>query len=644
MAQHSDQTASSRPDPIGRIVGYVGAALAVAVSLSALYTSGFGALPPDVHRTVLVFICGAILVMTRQSLATRHAPATSSGMMLCWLADAALVGVLALAAWWFHPVFTRIEEEFGSPEGVDILIGFLGLAAVLEVGRRVWGFPILIVTSLFLAYLIFGNYLPTSIGHFPYETSAIIETIWFSYSGVFSTILGIVLNLVFVFIVFGVMLEATGAGASLLKIAFTLTGRFRGGPAHAAIVASGMFGMMSGSTVANVVGTGTFTIPMMKQRGFKPAFAGGIEATASSGGQIVPPIMGAAAFVMADLVGVPYLMIATAALIPAALYYFNLFTSVTIEARKQGIEPVPAAERPKLVRDDFLRSFMFLLPILAVVLTLLSGRSPSLAGFIAVLTVIGTGFFNPEFRSDPMRLVRGLVAAGINASGVLIAIAMIGVIIGTMNMTGAGLKFASYIEYLGQGQLFLSLVLAMIGALMLGMGMPTLPAYLIIILVLGPAIEAMGLSLLTIHMFVFYYGVASSITPPVALAAYAAAPIAGADPLRTGVMAVRLGAAKFLVPFMFAFNPDLLLIETFDPFSFALVLSRTLLAFWLLATVMAGFHLKPLSWLEMAVRVVAAALLLLSFSWSQLAGLTLAVIVIGVHVAARPQLSKENAQ
>ncbi len=644
MADQTDKTALPYHDPVGRIVGYVGAAMAIAVSLSALYTSGFGALSPDLHRTIMVFACGALLVMTRYSLAGRVTPATQGGLWLCWAADAALIGALGLAVWWFHPVFFRIEEEFGSPENWDVLIGFLGLASVLEIGRRVWGFPILIVTCLFLAYLLFGNYLPTGIGHFPYETSAVIETIWFSYSGVFSTILGIVLNLVFVFIVFGVMLEATGAGASLLKIAFSLTGRFRGGPAHAAIVASGMFGMMSGSTVANVVGTGTFTIPMMKQRGFKPAFAGGIEATASSGGQIVPPIMGAAAFVMADLVGVPYLMIATAALVPAGLYYFNLFTSVTIEARKQGIEPVPAAERPQLVREDFFRSFMFLLPILAVVLTLFSGRSPSLAGFIAVVTVLLTGLFNPDFRREPLRLVRGLVSAGINASGVLIAIAMIGVIIGTMNMTGAGLKFASYIEYLGQGQLFLSLVLAMIGALMLGMGMPTLPAYLIIILVLGPAIEAMGLSLLTIHMFVFYYGVASSITPPVALAAYAAAPIAGADPLRTGVMAVRLGAAKFLVPFMFAFNPELLLVETFDPISFALVLGRTLLAFWLLATVMAGFHQKPLTWLEMAARAAAAALLLLSFGWSQMAGLALAVIVVGAHSAARPQLAKENVQ
>ncbi len=204
-----------------------------------------------------------------------------------------------------------------------------------------WGLPLLIVTLVFMCYLLFGHLLPTSIGHFQFSGQQIVETLWFGYAGIFSTIMGIVLNLVFVFVIFGVLLEATGAGDSLLKIALAATGRTRGGPAHGAIVASGFFGMMSGSTVANVVGTGTFTIPMMKKRGFKPEFAGGIEATASSGGQIVPPIMGAAAFVMADLVGVPYLMIATAALVPAFLYYFNLFMSVTIEARKQGIEPLP---------------------------------------------------------------------------------------------------------------------------------------------------------------------------------------------------------------------------------------------------------------------------------------------------------------
>lgn len=628
---------------LNQTIGLLGAAVAVAVSLSAIYTAGFGALPPDIHRTAAVLICAFVLVASKYGLAHILKPQSHGGLWACWMTDAVMIGALGLASFWFHRVFPLIENEFYSPQTLDILIGFAGITALLEVGRRVWGLPLLIVTLVFMCYLLFGHLLPTSIGHFQFSGQQIVETLWFGYAGIFSTIMGIVLNLVFVFVIFGVLLEATGAGDSLLKIALAATGRTRGGPAHGAIVASGFFGMMSGSTVANVVGTGTFTIPMMKKRGFKPEFAGGIEATASSGGQIVPPIMGAAAFVMADLVGVPYLMIATAALVPAFLYYFNLFMSVTIEARKQGIEPLPKSELPTLTRVDFYKSFSFLLPIFAVVLVLLSGRSPSFAGFSAVITVLVTGLFNPELRRDPMRLVRGLVNGGINAASVLIAIAMIGIIIATMNSTGAGLKFASYIEYLGQGQLFLSLFLAMVGALLLGMGMPTLPAYLVIILVLGPAIERMGLSALTIHMFVFYYGVASSITPPVALAAYAAAPIAKSDPLRTGIMAVRLGAAKFVVPFIFAYNPTILMIEVFDPLEFALVMLRTLLAFWLFATVMAGFHRALLTRGEMAVRTGIAILLLLSYAWAQVGGLLLAAVVLGLHYY-RTQNQKEGSK
>jgi TRAP transporter 4TM/12TM fusion protein len=632
MADVPLQQPSFDGDALSRALAIVGSVLAAAVALSALYTSGFGALPPDLHRTTALFACCAILILIKHNLVARHQISSPTMRGLAWAADLALLGIIGFGCYWFHPTFAAIENEFYDLQVLDIAIAGAAIAAVLEIGRRVWGLPLLIVTGIFLAYYLWGHLLPQSIGHFPYSAAQVVEQLWFGYSGMFSTIMGIVLNLVFVFVLFGVLLEATGAGASLLKIAVALTGRTRGGPAHAAIVASGFFGMMSGSTVANVVGTGTFTIPMMKRRGFAPHFAGGIEATASSGGQIVPPIMGAAAFVMADLIGIPYSMIAVAALVPAGLYYFNLFASVTIEARKQGIEPIPVDELPKLDRMDFLRSISFLAPIAVVIITLVSGRSASLAGFAAVLTVVGFGVFNPDLRRDPLRLVRGLVKAGQNASSVLIAIAMIGIIIATMNGTGAGLKFAGYIEYLGQGQLFLSLFLAMIGALLLGMGMPTLPAYLVIILVLGPAIERMGLSPLTIHMFVFYYGVASSITPPVALAAYAAAPIAESNPLQTGIMAVRLGAAKFVVPFIFAYNPTLLLIEVFEPVTFALVLARTVLAFFLFATVMAGFHRTALSWPETILRTFAAVLLILSWEMAQVIGLALAVAAIAYHL------------
>lgn len=625
-------TDDTSPFYLQNLIGLIGKILAFGIALMALYTAGFGALPPDLHRTFALVISAFVLMATKFGLSHQLRPNSQAARALCWLVDFGLIGVLGFASYWFHKIKFLIDDEFYTPNTFDILIALAAIGAVLEIGRRVWGLPLFIVTTLFLSYYLFGHLLPVSVGHFEYSWSQSAETLWYSYAGVFSTIMSIVLNLVFVFIVFGILLETTGAGEALLNISLALTGRTRGGPAHGAIVASGFFGMMSGSTIANVVGTGTFTIPMIKKRGFKPEFAGGIEATASSGGQIVPPIMGAAAFVMADLVNIPYLMIALAALVPAGLYYLNLFLSVSIEARKQGIEPLSAAELPKISRTDVIRSLSFIIPILVVIATLVSGRSASLAGFFAAVSVVITGALNPNFRARPLIIIQGLVRGGINAASVLIAVAMIGLIIATMNSTGAGLKFAAYIEYLGQGQLFLSLVLAMLGALILGMGMPTLPAYLVIVLILGPAIEQMGLSLLTIHMFVFYYGVASSITPPVALAAYAAAPIAQSDPLKTGIMAVRLGAAKFLVPFVFAYNPTLLLIETFDPVTFALALCRTVLAFWLFATIMAGFHRTSLSWTEISLRFVACVLLLLVYPIAQSVGGILGIALIVFHI------------
>ena len=293
---------------------------------------------------------------------------------------------------------------------------------------------------------------------------------------------------------------------------------------------------MSGSTVANIVGTGTFTIPMIKKRGFSPTFAAGIEATASSGGQIMPPIMGAAALVMADLTGVGYLNIIVAALLPALFYYFSLFSAVTVEARRQSIEIQPLTVDDKITSTDVINSILFAAPIAVVIGSLLLGLSTSAAGFYAVVVLLVLSVVNADVRRDPMRVWRSFLKGAESGATLLIAIAAIGILVGSLDSTGLGLKLANVIASVRGDGLFSALVVAMIGALILGMGMPTLPAYLIIILVMGPAIQELGVSMLTAHMFVFYYGVASSLNPPVAIAAYAAAPIAGATPLMTAYM------------------------------------------------------------------------------------------------------------
>ena len=462
-----------------------------------------------------------------------------------------------------------------------------------------------------MIYLLFGKDMPGILAHTGFSLTEVAEALWYNTNkGVFGSVTNIVLSTVFIFIVFGTLLEGTGAGATLLKFAFLATRRTRGGPAHAAILASSMFGTMSGSTVANIVGTGTFTIPMIKKRGFSPTFAAGIEATASSGGQIMPPIMGAAALVMADLTGAGYLNVIIAALLPALFYYFSLFSAVTVEARRQGIEVKPLTMDDRITRVDLINSVLFVGPIVTVIGSLIAGFSTSAAGFYAVVVLLLLSIINPEVRRNPLRVWTSFLDGAKSGATLLIAIAAIGILVGSLDSTGLGLKLANVIASVRGESLFSALLVAMIGALVLGMGMPTLPAYLIIILVMGPAIQALGVSMLTAHMFVFYYGVASSLTPPVAIAAYAAAPIAKANPLLTALMSFRLGMAKFIIPFIFAFYPTVLIVEEFNLFPFIWIIARTCFCIWLFSSALSAYDRGKLTLLEIILRFIAAFALL----------------------------------
>ena len=465
------------------------------------------------------------------------------------------------AIWSFFFVQTQMETALYDVTRADAWPALAGLIVFLELCRRLWGWGLFGVGAFGVLYLLYGQDLPGIMAHTGFSLKEVAEALWYNTNkGVFGSITNIVLSTVFIFIVFGVLLEGTGAGDTLLKFAFLATRRTRGGPAHAAILASSMFGTMSGSTVANIVGTGTFTIPMIKKRGFSPTFAAGIEATASSGGQIMPPIMGAAALVMADLTGVGYLNIIVAALFPALFYYFSLFAAVTVEARRQGIEVQPMSVDDRITRVDLINSVLFLGTDCSRSSAVWSPgsrprrRASMLLSFLLALSVI-----NPDVRSDPMRIWRSFLKGSQSGATLLIAIAAIGILVGSLDSTGLGLKLANVIATVRGESLFSALLVAMVGALVLGMGMPTLPAYLIIILVMGPAIQQLGVSMLTAHMFVFYYGVASSLTPPVAIAAYAAAPIAGANPLMTAFMSFRLGMAKVHHPLclrLLSHDPD----------------------------------------------------------------------------------------
>ena len=579
---------------------FISISAALALSIIAIYASGFALIDPKFHRA----LCCALALITIVFLPYRKIENSIKFLISRITLDFLIIVFGILTVLKFYDVQYILENELYDVTYFDGLYSIVGLGIFIEVCRRSWGYALFFVGVFAVIYLYFGSHFPSFLQHSGFNERLIGENLWYNMNkGVFGTITNIAVNTVFIFILFGVLLEGTGAGHTLLKFAFILTRRTRGGPAQAAILASSMFGTMSGSVVANIVGTGTFTIPMIKKRGFTPTFAGGIEATASSGGQIMPPIMGAAALVMADLTGINYLSIALAALIPALLYYFSLFSSVTMEARKQNIEIKELDIDSRITVRDWINSILFVVPIFLVIFSLLFGSSTSRAGFYAVISILVLSFINPEIRKNPVKLLNSVIKGGTQGAKLLIAIVVISMLVGAIDSTGIGIKLASFMNELRGDSLFLSLTLAMIGALVLGMGMPTLPAYLIIIVVMGPALQNLGVSVLIAHLFVFYYGVASSLTPPVALAAYAAAPIAGSNPIITSLMAFRLGIAKFIIPFAFAYYPCLLIIENFSWFEFISIVPRLLISIWFINSALAKFDFTKLSWIEVILRL-----------------------------------------
>ena len=579
---------------------YISILSALALSIIAIYASGFALIDPKFHRA----LCCALALITIVLLPYRKIEHSIKFLISRITLDFLIIVFGILTVLKFYDVQYILENELYDVTYFDGLYSIVGLGIFIEVCRRSWGYALFFVGVFAVIYLYFGSHFPSFLQHSGFNERLIGENLWYNMNkGVFGTITNIAVNTVFIFILFGVLLEGTGAGHTLLKFAFILTRRTRGGPAQAAILASSMFGTMSGSVVANIVGTGTFTIPMIKKRGFTPTFAGGIEATASSGGQIMPPIMGAAALVMADLTGINYLSIALAALIPALLYYFSLFSSVTMEARKQNIEIKELDIDSRITVRDWINSILFVVPIFLVIFSLLFGSSTSRAGFYAVISILVLSFINPEIRKNPVKLLNSVIKGGTQGAKLLIAIVVISMLVGAIDSTGIGIKLASFMNELRGDSLFLSLTLAMIGALVLGMGMPTLPAYLIIIVVMGPALQNLGVSVLIAHLFVFYYGVASSLTPPVALAAYAAAPIAGSNPIITSLMAFRLGIAKFIIPFAFAYYPCLLIIENFSWLEFISIVPRLLISIWFINSALAKFDFTKLSWIEVILRL-----------------------------------------
>ncbi len=591
-----------------------------------------GPFPMEFFRATFFALC--VLVVGLGLKGPGGAPASA------WLrgVSALAVVVLLVAAQSYYVVSIEIDSAmflFGPRESAMALAAS---AAVLFFCWRIWGGAVAGLGVLGVLYLLTGPYWPGPLKTIAGDLHELLaQNLWYSLdTGILGSTFAIVITTVFPFIILGAVLEGVGAGESMIRIAFAMMKRTAGGPAHAAVLASGLFGTVSGSAVANVVGTGVVTIPMIKRRGFTANFAGAVEAAASTGGQIMPPIMGAAALVMADYVGVSYLTIVVAVLVPAVAYYLSLFFMIMFEARRLGIRADASASGvPEPNTQDYLNLLLIFAPLLLIVALLVAGMSASGASISAIALLFPLSFINPSIRQQPMKLVHALRDGGITFAGLLTAIAAVGIVISTLSATGVPVKFGVLMASALEHSMLVALLVVAAGCILLGMGMPTLPAYVTVAAIALPSMQALGLAPLTAHMFVFMIAVASTITPPVAIAAYAAASISGGKPIGTAIQASRIGIMIFLIPFAFAYEPLLLTVAQagadFTWPRYLALLAQLLLSMYVLASALIGFDRHRLPWWQIAVRLSAAALMFSAQSTLEWLGVVVALASLAGH-------------
>ncbi len=532
---------------------------AVTLVCLTLYTAFFGVFPDGIQRSahlllvmVLVFVT-ALQRTLDPDFGTQHR--LTRIISTLWIIFALIGTAVATGHQLFN--FDAINDRYGSITQYEILFGAILVIVLFDACRRTIGWPIVLLAGMFLLYGLLGAYLPDPLGHRGYSLKRVASQVYLGGGGIFGTPLGVSATFVTGVVVLGALLEKTGAGQVLMDFATAMTGRMRGGPAKAAVVGSSLMGMISGTAVANVLTTGPISIPLMRKSGYRKEAAGAIEAVASTGGQLMPPVMGAAAFIMAEFTETSYLVIAKAAFLPAVIFYAVLLAMVHFEAAKRNI---PILRDADSVTDwgSILKHSYLLLPLPVFVSMLLNGYSIMLSSFWAIVASVLVSYLDKATALSPRRMVETCITAAHAVIPVAVACAAAGVIIGIITLTGVGLKFSTLVVALSGGSLPLALVLTMLTCLILGMGLPTAAAYILVATLVAPALVDLGVSLLAAHLFVLYSAMLSSITPPVALAAYAAASIAQGNPLKIAVLACQFGMAAFAVPYFFVYDPAIL--------------------------------------------------------------------------------------
>ena len=602
--------------PTGWMIGFVIAVALVAMSVYHFYASGFGLVRELVHRGIhLSFVLGLVFLLFGLRKSDNNMPPQAwyrfDGVPLIDM----IFAILAVMAAMYLPLLpaAALAQRVGNPSSSDVFMGTALLLLTLEATRRSVGPTLPIIGLFFIAFAYFGPWMPGALKHGGASWLGIINHLYMTNQGVYGIAIGVMAQYVFLFILFGVLATRIGLGQLFIDLAMVIAGRYSGGPAKVAIFSSAFMGTISGSSIANTVTTGALTIPAMKKVGYPAHFSGAVEATSSTGGQITPPILGAAAFIMVEYLEIPLRDVLAAALFPALLHYFGIFIMVHLEAKKLGLRGLRAEELPKIgvvLKDHWLS----LIPLIILVYLILSGKTPDFAAVYGIIACVVVGFLNPTNRLTIKDLWDSLASGAKNTLAVGAAAATVGVVVGVVTLTGVGFRlgyvvvqtatdigtFFSSLPILGyftvtQWALFVSLILIAISCIIMGAGIPTTATYIILVAVAAPALAVLQVEPLVAHFFVFYYGVLADITPPVALAAYAAAGIAGSNPFKTGNTAFRLGIAKALVPFVFVYSPALLLVAGgFTWWLFTITLAGAMLGIASLGVAFSGYLIVPL--------------------------------------------------
>ena len=611
---------------LGGVLGWIVFFGLLAFSLFHLYTGVFGMLTAQLQRSIHLGFALALIFLLfparKKDRGRKHKVAWYDIIL-------AILGI-AVGAYW--PLFIdEIVMRAGRLTEIDFYVGLTAVLLVLEATRRAVGLPITIIAVIFLAYAMFGPYMPAFLAHRGLDLERLVQTMFFTTEGILGTPLGVSATFIFLFLLFGSFLVKTGVGQYFNDLAVSIAGKATGGPAKVAIFSSALQGTISGSSVANVVTSGSFTIPMMKKLGYKKEFAGAVEATASTGGQIMPPIMGAAAFLMVEFIGggITYWDIAKAAAIPALLYFAGVWIMTHFEAKRVGLRGLKDEEMPN--RKEVLKKIYLLLPILAVIILLMSGMSVIRAALWSIVITVAVSMISKETRIGFRDAIDALVDGARTALGVAAATAAAGIIVGVVVKTGLGLKMANGLLDLSGGLLIPTLMLTMVAAIILGMGSPTTANYVITSTIAAPAIILLGVPDLSAHLFVFYFGIVADVTPPVALAAFAAAGVSGGDPIKTGVTASKLAIGAFIIPYMFVLSPELLMIDT-TWYYLIWVVFTALAGMMAIGAGVIGYWLRKLNIFERLLGIAGGLLLIYPEGVTDIVGLVIFILLIALQV------------